>query len=83
MVTRTTLSLDDDVAARLARLRRERDSNLKDLVNDMLRRGMDSIEAPPKPRKPFRTKTYDMGEQLIPLDNIAEAISLLEGDDHK
>jgi hypothetical protein len=61
MVTRTTLSLDDDVAARLARLRRERDSNLKDLVNDMLRRGMDSIEAPPKPRKPFRTKTYDMG----------------------
>ena len=83
MVTRTTLTLDDDVAARLERLRRQRDANLKDVVNDALRRGLESIEAPSKPRRPFRTKTYDMGEQLIPLDNIAEAISLIEGDDHK
>jgi hypothetical protein len=80
---RTTLTIDDDVAARLERLLRQRDASLKDVVNDALRRGLDSIEAPPKPRKPFRTKTYDMGEQLIPLDNIAEAISLIEGDDHK
>ena len=68
---------------RLERLRRERDANLEDVVNDALRRGLDSIEAPAKPRKPFRMKTYDMGEQLIPLDNIAEAISILEGEDHK
>jgi hypothetical protein len=55
---------------------------LKDVVNDTLRRGLQA-EAQPKPRKPYRVKTYDMGEPMIPLDNVAEAISLLEGDDHK
>lgn len=80
---RTTLTLDDDVATRLERLRRSRDANLKDLVNEALRRGLDELEAPSKPRKPYRIKTFDLGEQLIPLDNVAEAISLLEGEDHK
>jgi hypothetical protein len=80
---RTTLTIADDVAVRLERLRREKNASLKDVIDDVLRRGLESAEAPKKLRKPFRTKTYDMGEQLIPLDNIAEAISLLEGDDHK
>jgi hypothetical protein len=80
---RTTLTLDADVAVQLKRLMRERDASLKDVVNDALRRGFCDMGARPKQRKPFRTKTYDMGEQLIPLDNVAEAISLLEGDDHK
>jgi hypothetical protein len=80
---RTTLTIDDDVAARLEHLRQQRDANLKDVVNDALRRGLDSIEAPPKSRKLYRIKTYDMGEPLIPLDNIAEAIALIEGEDHK
>jgi hypothetical protein len=77
------MTIDDDVAARLKRLRRDRNANMKDLVNDALRQGLDCIEAPTKPRKPFRMKTFDMGEQLIPIDNVAEAISLLEGEDHK
>lgn len=80
---RTTLTIDDDVAVRLERLRRERDAKLKDVVNDALRRGLDSIEAPAKPRKPFRTKTFDCGEPLIPIDNVAEALALLEGEDFK
>ena len=71
------------MAARLQRLRRDRDANLKDVVNDALRRGLDSIEARPKPRKPFKMKTFDGGEQLIPLDNVAEAIPLIEGEDCK
>ena len=83
MTMRTTLSIDDDVAVELERLRRERDAGLKEVVNDVLRRGLRDIKQPAKPRQPFRTKTYDMGEQLIPLDNVAEAISLLEGEDHK
>jgi hypothetical protein len=83
MTIRTTLTLDDDVAVRLERVRRARDANLKEVVNEVLRRGLDSIEGPRKPRKPFSTRTYDMGAQLVPLDNVAEAISLIEGDDHK
>jgi len=80
---RTTLTIDEDVALRLERHRRERDGSLREVVNEMLRRGLDSAEAPPKRRKPYRIKTYDMGEPLIPLDNVAEAIALIEGDDHK
>jgi hypothetical protein len=80
---RTTLTIDDDVAVRLERLRRERDTNLKDVVNDALRQGLDCIEPKPVPRKPFRTKTYDGGAFLFPIDNVAEAIAYAEGEDFK
>jgi hypothetical protein len=80
---RLTLTIDDDIAVELKRLRRRRDASLKTVVNDTLRSGLRAAEAPPKPRKPYRIKTYDMGEPLIPLDNAAEAIALIEGDDHK
>jgi hypothetical protein len=80
---RTTLTIDDDVAVQLERLRRERDASLKDVVNEVLRRGLCHMQAPPKPRKPFRMKTFDGQEQLVPLDNVAEAIALLEGEDYK
>lgn len=79
---RTTLTIDDDVAVRLEQLKRERNASLKEIVNEVLRRGLDS-EARPKARKPFRLKTFDGGELLIPIDNVAEAISLIEGDNHK
>jgi predicted transcriptional regulator len=80
---RITLTLDEDVAARLKRLLRKRDANLKAVVNDALRRGLDQMEAPPKANKPFRMKTYDMGEALFPIDNITEALVFAEGDDIK
>ena len=80
---RTTLTIDDDVAVRLKRLLRERDTSLKDIVNDALRRGLCDMEVKPKPRKPFRMATYDGKETLIPIDNVAEAIALIEGEDYK
>ena len=52
---RTTLTLDDDVAAALERVRRDRDASLKDVVNDALRRGLNDMTARPKRREPFRT----------------------------
>src|ERR1700730_16886916 len=52
---RTTLTLDDDVAALLERLRRNRDASLKELVNEELRRGLPTITDRPKRREPFRT----------------------------
>lgn len=80
---RTTLTIEDDVAAQLERLRREREQSLKDIVNDALRRGLREMQTRPKPRKPFRTKTYDMGEPLVNIDNVAEAIAYAEGEDFK
>lgn len=80
---RTTLTIDDDVAVQIERLRRERAQSLKDVVNDALRRGLQEMQARPKPREPFRTKTYDMGEPLVNIDNVAEAIAYAEGEDYK
>jgi hypothetical protein len=80
---RTTLTIDDDVAVQLEKLRRSRDASLKDLVNEALRRGLSDMTAPAKPRKPFRTRTYNLGKQLIDIDNVAEAIAYAEGEDYK
>jgi hypothetical protein len=80
---RTTLTLDDDVAVQIERLRRDRDSSLKDIVNEALRRGLRDMSTPRK-RKPFRTKAFDVGQVLVPdLDNIAEVLAYAEGDDFK
>ena len=79
-----TLTIDDDVAVQIERLRRHRDASLKDVVNDVLRRGLREAQEPPKKRKPFRTRTFDVGKALIPnIDNVAEVLSLIEGDAHK
>lgn len=80
---RTTLTIDDDVAVQLKRLQRDRDASLKDVVNNTLRQGLRVAEAKPKARKPYRMKTYDVGEPLVPLDNVAEALALLEGESYK
>jgi len=80
---RTTITIDDDVAVQLERLRRERSASLKDVVNDTLRCGLHAAKSQTKPREPFRMMTFDGREQLIPVDNVAEALALLEGEDHK
>ncbi len=80
---RTTLTIDDDVAIELERLRRERERSFKDVVNDALRRGLREMRARPKRRKPFRTTTYDMGPFLVSIDNVAEALAHAEGENFK
>jgi hypothetical protein len=80
---RTTLTIEPDVAVVLARLRKSRDASLKDLINEALRRGLKDMTAPPKPRKPFRTKVVDLGRPLIDISNVAEAIAFAEGEDYK
>jgi hypothetical protein len=80
---RTTLTLDDDVAVQLERLRRARNANLKDVVNEALRRGLRDMSAPPRKRQAFRTRAFHMGKPLINIDNVAEALAHLEGEGFK
>jgi hypothetical protein len=78
---RTTLTIDDDVAVALERMRKSRDASLKEVVNDVLRRGLRDINAPQKPRRAFRTRSVDLGEPRMPdLDNIAEVLAVAEGE---
>ena len=78
---RTTLTLDDDVAAAIERLRRARDQSLKAVVNDALREGLSRLDAPVPPRRRFRTATVDLGRPLIAnIDNIADVLAVVESE---
>ncbi len=81
---RTTLTLDDDVAAQLEQLRRASDVPLKQVVNDALREGLRQMARPAKiRRKPYRSRVLDLGAARFPVDNIAEALAFAEGDDFR
>jgi hypothetical protein len=71
---RTTVALDDDVAAAVDRVRRERGVGLSEALNELARRGMTSRSAP----STFRQTTADLGIG-IDVRNVAEALEQAEG----
>lgn len=71
---RTTLTLADDVAAAVERLRRERSLGLSEAVNELVRAGLAKSE----PAAPFRQESHDLGRG-IDFSNVAEAIETLDG----
>lgn len=78
---RTTLTIDQDVAVVLERLRRQRDARLKDLINEALRRGLRDMAARPKRREPFQTRSAALGRvRIAGVDNIAEVLAVAEGE---
>jgi predicted transcriptional regulator len=78
---RTTLTLDDDVAAQIERLRKGRDVSLKALVNQALREGLRQLSSARRPRPPFRTEAVDLGRCLQGnVDNVAEVLAVAEGE---
>lgn len=78
---RTTLTLDDDVAAALERLRKARKLSLKAAVNETLRRGLAQMSAPPGPRARVRTRAVSLGRCLVGnVDNVSEALARAEGE---
>jgi hypothetical protein len=79
---RTTITLEPDVAARLERLRRTRP--FKEIVNEALRAGLDELERGQKKTKTRYTITPVKGyPRRTDLDNIAEVLAEVEGDDYK
>jgi len=79
---RTTLTIDDDVAAMLEQLRKKRGAALKNLINEALRRGLREMAVRPKSRAPIQTRSVDLGRALITsIDNIAEVLAIAEGED--
>jgi hypothetical protein len=73
---RTTVTLSDDVAAEVERLRRERGLGVSAAVNELARAGMGRR---PKSR-PFRQRSAAIGLR-IDISNVAEVLDLLDSDD--
>jgi hypothetical protein len=81
---RTTLSLDDDVAALIEKIRKKNDASLKELVNAALREGLARMVDPPASRKKFHMTVHDAGRCYLPnLDNTAEVLAFAEGEQFK
>jgi hypothetical protein len=75
---RTTLTIDDDVAAAVRRLRRLRKAGLTEILNETLRRGIRDMTRKRR-RAVFRTRSVSLRVLLVPsLDNISEVLASTE-----
>lgn len=64
---RTTLTLDDDVAAALTRRRAERGTGLRSEVNELLRAGLAATSRPAaEAGEAYELPTFDPGRALVP-----------------
>jgi hypothetical protein len=78
---RTTLSIDDDVAALLEKIRKAKKLSLKQAVNEALRAGLRDLSTPPRRRHRPYTEKSDLGRCLIGnLDDVSEALAAAEGE---
>jgi hypothetical protein len=78
---RTTVTLDDDVAARLRALRKRRP--FKELVNAALRAGLDRLEEGEGKPEPYSISPVEGCPRRIDLDNVAELVAETEGDHYR
>jgi len=75
---RTTLTLDQDVWAKLRSEARRSGRPFKQLVNELLRRAL--VERRPAPVEPFRVRARALGVRPgLDYDNIGELLEQLEG----
>jgi hypothetical protein len=77
---RTTLSLDEDVAAKLKAESQRSGRPFRVVVNDFLRRGL-AARTPRPPVRPFKVVARDLGAVRpgLALDSVADLVEALEG----
>jgi len=78
------VTIDEDVATKLeAEMRRQRSTNFKQILNDVLRRGL-LVRRELAAAKPFRVRARRMGKmQGLNYHNVGELLEYLEGAEHK
>lgn len=81
---RTTITLDDDVAAKLnAEMRRRKTNNFKETVNDVLRRGL-LARRELSAAGAFKVRARRLGNRPgTRFDDVGELLEQLEGATHK
>lgn len=81
---RTTLTLDDDVAAKLRAEMRRSGKSFRDVVNEAIRTGL-TIRAARGGRARFKVMPRDLGaaQPGISFDDVAGLIEHLEGPVHR
>ncbi len=74
---RTTVRIDDDLMRELKERAQSEGTSLTRLINSALREGMKKKRSAGRPNRPFRERTFRMGEPSVNLDkSLALAASL-------
>ncbi len=76
---RTTLNIDDDVAAELAEVARRDGRSLSRAANELLRAGLRS-ERNPVITEAYEPPTFDTGRVLLDVTDVADALDALDRD---
>jgi hypothetical protein len=83
MSIRTTVTLDDDVVARVKRESRSRGASFRSTLNDLLRSELAGVDKQPR-RRALRIKPGHMGYQPgLNYDSIESLIEYGEGEGHR
>jgi hypothetical protein len=81
---RTTLTIDEDIAAILENMRRTKKTSLKSLVNEALRQGLKEMTTPPRKVGFYRSRSVSLGRCMVGgLDDISEEFAIAEGEKFK
>jgi hypothetical protein len=78
---RTTVQIDDDLLRDLKQQAQREGSSLAKLVNRVLRLGMRALREGSKPARPFREKTFRMGQPKVNLDKALALAAALEDEE--
>lgn len=79
---RTTLTIDADLAEALRRLAERTGTTWKEVVNEVLRRGLEAGASPPS--VPYRTPVSDPGPpRWVGVHSTHELLALAEGEDFR
>jgi hypothetical protein len=82
MSIRTTVTLDDDVAARVKRESRSRGASFRDTLNDLLRVAL--LSSANMPRRTLKIKPVPMGYKPgLNYDSIESLLEYGEGEQHR
>ncbi|MGP0076281.1 MAG: hypothetical protein ACLPWF_30565 [Bryobacteraceae bacterium] len=83
MPTRTTLTLDDDVRAKIEAEMRKSGKSFKETVNETLRSGL-ATRRKRQEQKPFKIRAWDMGlKPGYSFDKPWDLIEEIEGPDYR
>ncbi|NIP37804.1 MAG: hypothetical protein GWO07_02080 [Candidatus Dadabacteria bacterium] len=79
---RTTLTLDDDVAAKIKEVMNKKGITFKEAVNSVLRNGL-NIKTE-KPSQAFKVHPKNLSPKIsVDYDNIGALLEQIEGESHK
>ena len=80
---RTTLTIEDDIARELQRLERSTNRRRKDVVNDLLRKGLAAGQRPPARPARYRVRArssgFRPGLDLLKMNQLADELELEDG----